>query len=179
MGIQIIRTALDSGVNFLDNCWDYNNGVSEIRMGKALRDGYRAKAFLMTKTDGRDAKTAAAQIDESLQRLQTDHLDLIQFHDIHDMTEPDKIFGPGGALEAALAAKAAGKVRFIGFTGHKDPDVHLRMLEVADQHSFVFDTGADAAERDGRALPQFWAEGAAGAKSTGHRHPRDEADRRE
>jgi predicted aldo/keto reductase-like oxidoreductase len=140
IGIKIIRTALDEGVNFLDNCWDYNNGVSETRMGMALRDGYRDKAFLMTKTDGRGAKTAAAQIDESLKRLQTDHLDLLQFHDIHDMAEPDKIFGPGGALEAAMEAKKAGKIRFIGFTGHKNPDVHLAMLSAADQHNFSFDT---------------------------------------
>jgi predicted aldo/keto reductase-like oxidoreductase len=140
VGIQIIRTALDSGVNFLDNCWDYNKGVSEIRMGKALRDGYRDKAFLMTKTDGRDAKTAAAQIDESLRRLQTDHVDLIQLHDIHDMTEPEKVFAANGAIQALLDAKKAGKVRFFGFTGHKNPDVHLAMLEAADQNNFVFDT---------------------------------------
>jgi predicted aldo/keto reductase-like oxidoreductase len=139
VGIQIIRTALDAGANFLDNCWDYNNGVSEQRMGMALRDGYRDKAFLMTKTDGRDAKTAAEQIDVSLGRLGTDHLDLIQFHDIHDLGEPDRIFGPGGAIEAVLAAKKAGKVRYIGFTGHKDPDVHLKMLAVAEQHGFLFD----------------------------------------
>jgi predicted aldo/keto reductase-like oxidoreductase len=140
LGIQIIRTALDAGVNFLDNCWDYNNGVSEQRMGKALRDGYRDKAFLMSKTDGRDAQTAAAQIDVSLQRLGTDHLDLIQLHDIHDLAEPDKIFGPGGAIEAVVAAQKAGKARYIGFTGHKNPDVHLKMLQVADQHGFLFDT---------------------------------------
>ncbi len=140
LGIQIIRTALDSGVTFLDNCWDYNGGRSEIRMGKALLDGYRAKAFLMTKTDGRDAKTAAQQIDESLRRLQTDHLDLIQLHDIHDMAEPEQIFGPGGAIEAVVAAKQAGKARYIGFTGHKNPDVHVHMLETADKHGFVFDT---------------------------------------
>ncbi len=139
-GIEIVRTALDAGVNFLDNCWDYNGGQSEIRMGKALRDGYRAKAFLMTKTDGRDAKTATEQIDQSLQRLQTDHLDLIQMHDIHDMAEPEKVFVPGGAVEALVAAKQAGKARYIGFTGHKNPEVHLRMLEVADQHGFLFDT---------------------------------------
>jgi predicted aldo/keto reductase-like oxidoreductase len=139
-GIQIIRAGLDAGVNFLDNCWDYNGGRSELRMGMALRDGYRAKAFLMTKTDGRDAKTAAQQIDQSLQRLQTDHLDLIQMHDIHDMAEPDRVFGPGGAVEALVAARQAGKVRYIGFTGHKNPDVHLHMLEVADQHGFLFDT---------------------------------------
>ena len=140
VGIQIIRTALDAGATFLDNCWDYNKGVSEIRMGKALRDGYRDKAFLMTKTDGRDAATATEQIDESLQRLGTDHVDLLQLHDIHDMAEPEKIFGPGGAIEAVQAAQKAGKVRHIGFTGHKNPDVHLHMLAVADQHGFAFDT---------------------------------------
>lgn len=139
VGIQIVRTALDAGVNFLDNCWDYNNGVSEERMGMALRDGYRDKAFLMTKTDGRDAKTAAEQIDVSLKRLGTDHLDLLQFHDIHTMDEPAQIFGPGGAFEAVQAAQKAGKVRYIGFTGHKNPDVHLKMLDVADQHGFLFD----------------------------------------
>ncbi len=140
LGIRIVRTALDSGLNFLDNCWDYNNGVSEERMGMALRDGYRAKAFLMTKTDGRDARTAAEQIDVSLQRLGTDHLDLIQLHDIHDLAEPDRIFGPGGAIEAVVAAQKAGKARYIGFTGHKNPDVHLKMLEVADRHNFLFDS---------------------------------------
>jgi uncharacterized protein len=140
VAIRIVRTALDAGVNFLDNAWVYNDGVSEERMGKALRDGYRAKAFLMTKTDGRDAKTAAEQIDVSLQRLGTDHLDLLQLHDIHDMAEPDQIFGPGGTLEAVQAAQKAGKVRYVGFTGHKDPDIHLKMLQVADQHGFLFDS---------------------------------------
>src|SRR5207244_1599278 len=102
--IRIIRTALDSGINFLDNCWDYNNGASEVRMGKALRDGYREKAFLMTKIDGRDGKTAAQQIDESLHRLQTDHLDLLQFHEIIRMEDAERVFAPGGALEATLKA---------------------------------------------------------------------------
>jgi predicted aldo/keto reductase-like oxidoreductase len=138
--IQIVRAALDAGVNFLDNCWDYNQGVSEIRMGKALQDGYRAKAFLMTKLDGRDAQTAAKQLDESLQRLQTDHVDLIQMHDLHRMDEPDQLFAPGGGVEALVAAKKAGKVRYIGFTGHKSPDIHLHMLDLADQHGFVFDS---------------------------------------
>jgi len=124
----------------LDNCWDYNGGASEIRMGKALRDGYRDKAFLMTKIDGRDKATAAKQIDESLQRLQTDHVDLMQFHEIIRMDDPDRIFAEGGAMEAMLAAQKAGKVRHIGFTGHKSPEIHLRMLEVADAHHFTFDT---------------------------------------
>ena len=138
--IRIIRIALDDGINFLDNCWDYNDGASEIRMGKALRDGYRRKAFLMTKIDGRNKKLAAQQIDESLQRLQTDHVDLMQFHEVIRMEDPDRIFAVGGAMEAMRAAKAAGKIRYIGFTGHKSPDIHLKMIEVASAHEFRFDT---------------------------------------
>ncbi len=138
--IRIVRTALDHGINFMDNSWDYNEGASEIRMGKALRDGYRDKAFLMTKIDGRDRKSAAAQIDESLARLQTDHVDLMQFHEIIRMDDPDRIFAAGGALEAMLAAQKAGKVIHIGFTGHKSPEIHLHMLEVADAHGFTFET---------------------------------------
>jgi predicted aldo/keto reductase-like oxidoreductase len=136
--IRIIRTALDEGINFLDNCWDYNGGQSEIRMGKALRDGYRQKAFLMTKIDGRDAKTAGNQIDESLGRLQTDHIDLLQFHEVIRMNDPERIFAAGGGMEAAVKAKQAGKIRYIGFTGHKSPEIHGHMLEVADQHNFLF-----------------------------------------
>src|SRR5258708_1982424 len=139
-GIKIIRSALDRGMNFLDNCWDYHNGGSEVRMGKALRDGYRQKAFLMTKFDGRTKQAAAVQIDESLKRLQTDHIDLIQFHENIRMEDPDRFFAPGGALEAVLEAKKAGKVRYIGFTGHKDPAVHSRMLDIAAAHQFHFDT---------------------------------------
>jgi len=138
--IRIIRTAIDGGINFLDNCWDYNDGASEIRMGKALRDGYRRKAFLMTKIDGRDKKTAAKQIEESLRRLQTDHIDLLQFHEIIRESDPDRIFAPGGGMEAALEAKKAGKIRRIGFTGHKSPDIHLKMLDMAFAHHFKFDT---------------------------------------
>jgi aryl-alcohol dehydrogenase-like predicted oxidoreductase len=137
--IKIIRTALDGGVNFLDNCWDYNGGNSEMRMGKALRHSYRQKAFLMTKIDGQTKKAAAAQIDESLRRLQTDHIDLLQFHEVIRMTDPERIFAPGGGLEAALEAKKAGKVRYIGFTGHKNPGMHLHMLETAATHQFHFD----------------------------------------
>jgi predicted aldo/keto reductase-like oxidoreductase len=137
--IRIVRTAIDNGVNFMDNCWDYSGGRCEERMGKALRDGYRQKVFLMTKIDGRDHQTAARQIDESLKRLQTDHVDLIQFHEIIRMSDPARIFAPGGAMEAALAAQKAGKARFIGFTGHKSPEIHLHMLQVATQHHFTFD----------------------------------------
>ena len=138
--IRIIRAAIDNGINFLDNCWDYNNGQSEIRMGKALQDGYRQRAFLMTKIDGRDQKSAARQIDESLARLKTDHVDLLQFHEIIRMSDPERIFAAGGAMEAVLEAKKAGKLRYIGFTGHKSPDIHLKMLQVAEQHQFQFDT---------------------------------------
>jgi predicted aldo/keto reductase-like oxidoreductase len=137
--IKIIRTSLDSGINFLDNCWDYNGGNSEIRMGKALRDGYRQKAFLMTKIDGQTSKAAAAQLDESLRRLQTDHIDLLQFHEVIRITDPERIFAPGGGMEAVLEAKKAGKLRYIGFTGHKNPAIHLHMLEAAAAHQFHFD----------------------------------------
>jgi aryl-alcohol dehydrogenase-like predicted oxidoreductase len=138
--VKVIRTAVDRGINFLDNCWDYHDGKSEVWMGKALRDGYRQKVFLMTKFDGRTKASTAKQIDESLQRLQTDHLDLIQYHENIRMEDPDRFFAPAGPLEALLEAKKAGKIRYIGFTGHKDPAVHLRMLEVAEQHQFHFDT---------------------------------------
>jgi predicted aldo/keto reductase-like oxidoreductase len=137
--IRIIRTALDDGVNFLDNCWDYNAGVSEERMGKALRDGYRQKAFLMTKIDGQTKQAAAQQLDESLRRLQTDHIDLLQFHEVIRESDPARIFGEGGSMETALAARKQGKIRYIGFTGHKSPDIHLKMLETAFAHQFTFD----------------------------------------
>jgi aryl-alcohol dehydrogenase-like predicted oxidoreductase len=138
--IRIIRAAIDRGVTFLDNAWDYNGGKSEERMGKALRDGYREKAFLMTKLDGRTKAAAAAQLDQSLARLQTDRIDLVQVHEVIRMDDPDRVFAPGGAIEALVDAKKAGKLRFIGFTGHKDPEIHLAMLEAADRHGFEFDT---------------------------------------
>ena len=138
--IRIIRAALDNGMNFLDNCWDYNGGASEVRMGKALRDGYREKAFLMSKIDGHTRKAAVQQIDESLRRLQTDHIDLLQFHEVIRDTDPEHIFAAGGGMEAMLEAKKAGKVRYIGFTGHKGPDIHLKMLETGFAHQFTFDT---------------------------------------
>jgi predicted aldo/keto reductase-like oxidoreductase len=140
LATRIVRMAMDNGVNFLDNSWDYGEGESERRMGQALRDGYRQKAFLMTKIDGRTAESAARQIEESLRRLQTDYLDLLQFHEVIRMDEPERIFAPAGALEAALHARDQGKVRYIGFTGHKSPEIHKHMLEVADQHGFRFDT---------------------------------------
>jgi aryl-alcohol dehydrogenase-like predicted oxidoreductase len=138
--IRIVRTAVDGGITFLDNCWDYNDGESERRMGKALRDGYRERVFLMSKLDGRTREKAAQQIDESLQRLQTDHLDLMQIHEVIHESDPDRCFAPGGAVEALVAARDAGKVRFIGFTGHKSPRWHLAMLHKADEQGFAFDT---------------------------------------
>lgn len=138
--VRIIRSAIDRGITFLDNCWDYSEGQSEIRMGRALADGYREKVFLMTKIDGRTKRAAAEQIDESLSRLKTDRIDLMQFHEVIRFEDPDRIFAPEGACEAMLAARQAGKIRYIGFTGHKDPMVHLRMLEVAGLHGFRFDT---------------------------------------
>lgn len=138
-GIALVRSALDRGVTFLDNCWDYHEGESERRMGKALQNGYRQKAFLMTKIDGRTRASAAKQIDESLQRLQTDHLDLLQLHEVIRFEDADKAFLEDGAIAAMQAARQAGKCRFLGFTGHKDPEVHLHMLEVADRHGFRFD----------------------------------------
>ena len=137
--VELIRTAIDRGINFMDNCWDYHDGSSELRMGKALQDGYRDRVFLMTKIDGRTKKAAAEQIDQSLQRLRTDRIDLLQHHEIIRLEDPDRIFAPGGSMEAVLEAQKAGKVRYIGFTGHKDPLVHLRMLEIADQNNFRFD----------------------------------------
>jgi len=137
--IRIIRTGLDEGVNFLDNCWDYNGGESEIRMGNALRDGYRHKAFLMSKIDGRTKGAAVSQINESLRRLQTDRIDLLQFHEVIRDTDPDRIFAEGGGMEAVREAQKAGKIRFIGFTGHKSPDIHLKMLDTARKHGFTFD----------------------------------------
>jgi predicted aldo/keto reductase-like oxidoreductase len=138
-GIRLVRTAIDRGINFMDNSWDYHNGGSEIRMGKALQDGYRQKAFLMTKIDGRTKEAATKQINDSLKRLQTDRIDLLQHHEIIRMEDPDRVFAPGGATEAVLEAQKAGKIRYIGFTGHKDPLVHLRMLDVAAQNNFRFD----------------------------------------
>ena len=140
LSIRIIRTAIDSGINFLDNCWDYNEGASEIRMGKALRDGYRDRAFLMTKIDGRTKQEAAKQLDESLERMQTDYIDLVQHHEILRYEDPHRIFDDEGANAALIEARAAGKIRYIGFTGHKDPRIHLYMLEVAREYGFEFDT---------------------------------------
>ena len=138
--IRIVRSAIDGGINFLDNCWDYNDGASEVRMGKALSDGYREKAFVMTKIDGRSKKEATKQLEESLHRLRVECIDLVQHHEILRYEDPHRIFAEEGAHAALVEARDAGKIRYIGFTGHKDPRVHLHMLEVADTYGFRFDT---------------------------------------
>ena len=139
--IKLIHSGVDRGITFLDNSWDYNDGISEVRMGWALKqEGYRQKVFLMTKIDGRTKEEYNKQLEQSMGRLQTEVIDLVQFHECIRLEDPDRIFAAGGALEAAVAAKQAGKIRYIGFTGHKDPAVHLRMFEMAEKHGFKFDT---------------------------------------
>ena len=138
--VRLVRTALDGGLTFMDNSWDYREGESEKRLGKALREGNRSRAFVMTKVDGRTKKEAARQLDESLARLRVDVIDLLQHHEVIRYDDVDRIFAEGGAMEAFLAARKAGKIRFIGFTGHKDPGVHLYMLATAKRHGFRFDT---------------------------------------
>jgi uncharacterized protein len=127
--VRLIQRAVDEGITFLDNCWDYHDGVAEERMGKALSEGGRRdKAFLMTKACGRTAKEAASNLEDSLRRLKTDRIDLWQFHEIVYDNDPDWIFADDGAIHAVEKAVKAGKVRHIGFTGHKDPSIHLKML---------------------------------------------------
>jgi predicted aldo/keto reductase-like oxidoreductase len=138
--IRLVRSASDQGITFFDNCWDYNDGISEVRLGQALKDGYRQKSFVMTKLDARTAKDYDKQLEQSMGRLDTDVIDLVQFHEILRFEDPDRIFAEDGAIHAAVAARAAGKIRYIGFTGHKDPQIHLRMFEVAEQNGFHFDT---------------------------------------
>jgi aryl-alcohol dehydrogenase-like predicted oxidoreductase len=139
--VRLIHEAVDRGVTFMDNCWDYNEGRSELRMGVALEQGdYRDKVFLMSKMDGRTKAEAAKQIDTSLKRLRTDRIDLIQHHEILRFDDPDRVFAEGGAMEAFVEAKQAGKLRYIGFTGHKDPRIHLQMLAVAQERGFHFDS---------------------------------------
>ena len=139
LAVRIIRSAIDNGINFMDNCWDYNEGASEIRMGNALKDGYRDRVFLMTKIDGRTKKEATKQLDESLKRMQVDHIDLVQHHEILRYEDPHRMFAEEGANAALVEARDAGKIRYIGFTGHKDPRIHLHTLEVAEENGFEFD----------------------------------------
>ena len=141
LAIRIVRGAIDAGITFMDNSWDYDNGSSERRMGKALRAGYRERAFLMTKIDGRSAGTAKRQLDESLRRLQTDCIDLVQHHEIIRYEDANRIFDEKeGAQKVLEDARQAGKLRYIGFTGHKDPAIHLYMLEVARERGARIDT---------------------------------------
>lgn len=138
--IKLIRSAIDRGINFMDNSWDYHNGRSHRWMGNALKNNYRQKVFLMTKIDGRTKGAAKMQIDESLKDLQVDYIDLVQHHEILRFEDPDRVFAPGGSMEAVVEAQKAGKIRYIGFTGHKNPQIHLQMLETAAQNNFRFDT---------------------------------------
>jgi aryl-alcohol dehydrogenase-like predicted oxidoreductase len=140
LAIRLIQKAIDHGLTFLDNSWDYHDGRSEKLMGKALQGGYREKAFVMTKFDGRSKKSAAKQIDESLQRLKIDHLDLLQFHEVIRFEDVDAFFAEGGAAEALTDAQKAGKTRYVGFTGHKDPHIHLYMLGIAKTRGYQFDS---------------------------------------
>jgi aryl-alcohol dehydrogenase-like predicted oxidoreductase len=140
LSLRIVRTAIDRGINFMDNSWDYNEGASELRMGKALQDGYRDRVFLMTKIDGRSKAEATRQLDESLRRLQTDYIDLVQHHEIIRYEDPHRMFHEDGANAALIEAQQAGKLRYIGFTGHKDPRIHMYTLEVAAEFGFKFDT---------------------------------------
>ncbi len=167
--VRLIHAAIDLGITFMDNCWDYGRGLCEIRMGKALRGGYREKVFLMTKIDGRTKESAAKQIDQSLCRLKVDCVDLMQFHEVIRLEDPDRIFAPGGAAEAMFEAKEDGKLRYIGFTGHKDPFVHLRMLDAAAAQGFRFDAsqmplnpmGAHFRSFEQEVLPRLLREGIA------------------
>ena len=138
--IAIIHRALDEGINFLDNCWDYNDGVSEERMGKALAGGYREKAFLMTKLDGRTGPAARQQLEQSLKRLKVDHIDLVQIHEVIRLEDGEQAFQPGYVVDVLREAREQGKIKHIGFTGHKSPQMHLNMIEAADKHGFAFDT---------------------------------------
>jgi aryl-alcohol dehydrogenase-like predicted oxidoreductase len=158
--VRIVHEAIDNGITFLDNAWEYNEGKSEERMGRAIGDR-RDRVFLMTKvcTHGRDARTAIRQLEQSLRRLRTDHLDLWQVHECVYENDPDRHFANGGVIEALDTAKRQGKVRYVGFTGHKDPRIHLRMLA----HGFPFDScqlplnGLDAQFRsfEQQVLPQL------------------------
>jgi aryl-alcohol dehydrogenase-like predicted oxidoreductase len=139
LSIKIIHASIDAGINFMDNSWDYNDGLSEIRMGKALQNGKRDKVFLMTKIDGRSKKEAQKQLDESLKRMKVDMIDLVQHHEVIRFEDPQRIFDEDGANQALLEARTAGKILFIGFTGHKDPQIHLHALGVAKENNFRFD----------------------------------------
>jgi predicted aldo/keto reductase-like oxidoreductase len=138
---RFIRTGIDEGINYIEAAWDYHSGLSEYRMGKGLMDGWRKKVFIATKINGRRREIAEWQLNESLQRLRTDVIDLVILHEVLRLEEPEIIFGPGGALETFVAAKKAGKIRFVGFSGHYDPAVQLKLLDLAAKNNFRFDVG--------------------------------------
>jgi len=171
---RIVHEAIDAGATFMDNAWEYHDGESEERMGKAIADR-RDRVFLMTKvcTHGRDATVAIRQLEQSLRRLRTDYLDLWQVHECVYFNDPDRHFARGGVIEALEKAQKQGKVRYVGFTGHKDPEIHLAMLA----HEFPFDACQlplncfDASFRsfEKRVLPELQRQGIAaiGMKSFG------------
>ncbi len=172
--VRIVHAAIDAGITFLDNAWEYHEGTSEERVGRAIADR-RDRVFLMTKvcTHGRDAATAMRQLEQSLRRLRTDHLDLWQIHECVYWNDPARHFAKGGVVEALERARDQGKVRYVGFTGHKSPDIHLEMLS----HGFPFDScqmplnGFDATFQsfERRVLPELARQGIAaiGMKSLG------------
>ena len=162
LAIRLVRTAVDRGITFMDNCWDYHEGASEIRMGKALREGYRERVFLMTKIDGRSKQEAARQLDESLRRLRVEMIDLVQHHEVLRFEDPHRIFDDEGANAALVEAKKAGKLRYIGFTGHKDPQGPSLHAEGGGGAWLRLRRGPDAAQRDGCPFPEFRKRGAAG-----------------
>jgi aryl-alcohol dehydrogenase-like predicted oxidoreductase len=178
LALRIIHRAVEHGITFMDNSWDYNDGASEERMGKALADGRRDRVFLMTKIDGRSRKEATRQLEESLKRLKTDRIDLVQHHEVIRYDDPHRIFDDDGANAALEDARRAGKLRYIGFTGHKDPEIHLHTLEVARENGFRFDAVQmplnvmDAHYRsfERRVLPELVKEsiGVLGMKSMGN-----------
>jgi hypothetical protein len=176
--VKLVRAAIDGGITFMDNCWDYNDGISEVRMGQALKDGYRQKVLLMTKLDGRTAKEYDKQLEQSMGRLNTDVIDLVQFHEILRFEDPDRIFADDGAIHAAMKARQAGKIRYIGFTGHKDPAIHLRMFEIAAQHGFKFDTVQMPVNAMGCTLPVVYEAGDSGGAEGGNGRAGDEDVRR-
>ena len=133
--VRMIQAAIEGGLTFMGNSWDYHQGESERRMGEALRGGYRERVFLSTRIDGQTRKAAIAQLDQSLSRLRTDHLDLLMLNEIIRPEDPERVFGPSGAMDALVEAREAGKIRYLGFSGHKDPAIHLAMLDMG----FPFD----------------------------------------
>ena len=178
-GIRLIHSAIDNGITFMDNAWEYNDNDSERRMGLALaQDGYRDKVFLMTKNCAHDrtATNSMVKLEESLRRLQTDYLDLWQIHEVVWPDDPERIYAPGGAAEAMLKAKEQGKVRFIGFTGHKSPAIFRRMLaqdfpwDTMQMPVSVLDANFNSFQREIIPIAQERGIGVIGMKSLANGH---------